>query len=138
MTVGRYLKNVRTGNDRSVVVPAGTSAERPAEPIFGSFRFNISTGRLEVYNGSAFDQLSIAGLTNVIVDEFIGDGSTVVFGSLTNRVDNETDILVFIGGVYQIPSTNYTNDGSYDITFTTAPPGGVTINVLHNINSTAV
>ena len=135
--VGQFYKNRGTGgNAKQVVVPSGTSAERPDNPAVGGSRFNTTSGKLEVFNGVSYDTLSIAGLANVIVDTFTGDGSTVVFGSMTNAVDDATDILVFIGGVFQAPTTTYTVDGSYDITFTSSPPLGVEISVIHNLNST--
>lgn len=138
MPIGNFVKNKRTGSSKSVVIPSGTSADRPDVPIFGSFRFNTTSGSLEVFNGSAFDTIAIEGLSSVVVDDFTGDGSTVVFGSMTNAVSNATDILVFVGGVYQIPNTNYTVDGSFDVTFTTAVPNNVLINIVHNLNSTVV
>ncbi len=140
MPIGNFTKNRRTGNSRQVVIPSGPASDRPSTgvPIFGSFRFNTTVGNLEVFDGTQWNYLALAGLTNVEVDTFTGDGSTTVFGSMTNAVDNETDILVFVGGVYQIPSTNYTVDGSYDITFTAAPPNNVPVNIIHNLNSTVV
>jgi len=138
--VGQFVKNRKTGNNRQVVIPSGTAAERPkvGVPVFGSFRFNTTAGSLEVFDGIQWQYLAVAGLTNVEVDTFTGDGSTVVFGSMTNAVDRETDILVFVGGVYQIPDTNYTVDGSYDITFAAAIANNVPINVIHNMNSTVI
>jgi len=123
---------------RSLILPVGTAAQRPVTPEVGATRFNTTSGSLEVYNGLVWDTMALSGMVDVYVDSFTGDGSTTVFGSLTNQVDNATDILVFIGGVYQIPTTNYTVDGSYDITFVTAPPDGVSINVIQNFNSTTV
>jgi hypothetical protein len=136
---GISIKNRRVGIGKAgVVIPAGTSAERPEVPVFGSLRYNTTGGYMEVFNGTSFVALAIEGLTSVAVDTFTGDGSTVVFGSMTNNVDNATDILVFIGGVYQTPTTNYTVNGTADITFTAAPPNSVSINIIHNLNSTAV
>jgi len=138
--IGNFTKNRRTGNSRQVVIPSGPASDRPRTgvPIFGSFRFNTTAGSLEVFDGTQWKYLALAGLTNVEVDTFTGDGSTVIFGSMTNAVDNATDILVFVGGVYQIPDTNYTVDGSYDITFVTAVANNVPINIIHNMNSTVV
>jgi hypothetical protein len=34
--------------------------------------------------------------------------------------------------VYQIPVTNYTVNGGFDITFTSAPPLGLPVNVIHS------
>jgi single-stranded DNA-binding protein len=41
------------------------------------------------------------------------------------------NIIVFVGSIYQDPATSYTVDGGYDITFTSAPPNTVPINVIH-------
>jgi hypothetical protein len=41
------------------------------------------------------------------------------------------DVIVFIGSLYQIPTTNYTVSG-FSINFTSAPPNGVPINVIHS------
>lgn len=50
-----------------------------------------------------------------------------------------TSIAVFIGGVYQQPTTNYTVSGT-TISFTSAPPApGINpnrITIIHNLNST--
>jgi hypothetical protein len=135
---GRTLKNTIISATESVIIPSGTSAQRPSSPTIGATRFNTTSGNLEVFNGTSFDTIALEGLTNVVVDSFVGDASTTVFGSLTNQIDNETDVLVFVGGVFQIPETNYTVDGSYDITFTTAPPAGVPINIVQNLNTTTV
>ena len=137
--VGQFYKNRGTGgNTKQVVVPSGTSAQRPDHPTVGGSRFNTTTGTLEVFNGIEFESIATVGLADVIVDSFTGDFSTTVFGSMTKRVATATDIIVFVGGVYQKPGTHYTVADSYDITFTTAPPAGVEINILHNLNSTQV
>ena len=62
---------------------------------------------------------------------------------MSQSESDATAIAVFIGGVYQIPTTNYTVSGT-TITFTSAPPAPSlpnspnTIIVIHNINSTNV
>ena len=53
------------------------------------------------------------------------------------NVVSETDILVFVGGVFQNPGVSYTVDGTDDITFTSAPPNGETIIILHGLNEVA-
>jgi hypothetical protein len=35
-------------------LPIGTTAKRPASPVAGQMRFNITTGSIETYNGSAW------------------------------------------------------------------------------------
>ena len=45
------LNGITTFNSTShMKVPAGTTAERPANPQAGDFRYNTSTNRLEFYN----------------------------------------------------------------------------------------
>jgi len=42
-----------------------------------------------------------------------------------------TQLIVFVGSIYQDPASAYTVDGGYNITFTSAPPNTVPINVIH-------
>jgi hypothetical protein len=35
-------------------LPAGTTAQRPASPATGQMRFNTTTSRVEVYNGTSW------------------------------------------------------------------------------------
>ena len=77
-----------------------------------------------------------------MVDNFSGDGSTATF-TMSQAESDATAIAVFVGGVYQQPTTNYTVNGSTTITFLSAPPqytgtSPTSIVVIHNINSTNV
>jgi len=40
--------------------------------------------------------------------------------------------MVFVGSIYQDPTTAYTVDGGFDITFSSAPPQGEPISVIHS------
>ena len=134
MGQGRLLKNPQPQSD-NVVLPTGGSAARPASPVAGSFRFNNDLGQLEYFNGTVYNQVSDAGEVDIVVDEFTGDGSTLTF-SLSTTATGVNQVLVFVGNIYQQPST-YTITGSGDdITFTEAPPDNATINVIQNIAST--
>ena len=88
------------------------------------------------------------------MDKFQGDGSTTVFGggsgvdidgstaaNLSFEVEDPEDIMVFIGGIYQTPTTNYQIVGSgTQIQFGSAPDpiddnGNVNvITVIHGLN----
>lgn len=37
-----------------MVLPSGTTAQRPASPITGQMRFNTTTGSVEVFNGTSW------------------------------------------------------------------------------------
>lgn len=133
MAQGRLLKNPQPQSD-NVVLPTGGSDERPVAPTAGSFRYNLDLGRVEYFNGTVFNQVANAGAVDIEVDTFTGDDSTLTF-SLSVEATGVNQILVFVGSIYQQPSTyNITGSGN-DITFTEAPPSGAPINVIHNLAS---
>ena len=129
--MGYFVKNRRLESGSSgVVVPAGGSATRPLSPAFGLMRFNTDTGLLEFFNGSAFNEVATTGPVVYTVDSFIGDGSTTVF-TMSTQESSASQLLVFLGSIYQDYLTSYTVDGGFDITFTSAPPSGEPISVIH-------
>jgi hypothetical protein len=130
--MGNFLKNRRLLSGSSgVVLPTGGSALRPVSPVFGLIRYNTDLAAVEFFNGSVFVQLSAAGAIDYIVDSFTGDGSTTVF-TMSVQESLTTQVLVFVGSIYQDPLTAYTVDGGFDITFTSAPPDGEPISVIHS------
>jgi hypothetical protein len=130
--MGYFVKNRRLQSGSSgVVLPSGGSALRPTAPRFGLIRYNTDLAAVEYFNGSVFVQLSAAGAIDYTVDSFTGDGSTTVF-TMSIQESLETQIIVFVGSVYQDPTTAYTVDGGFDITFTSAPPDGEPISVIHS------
>lgn len=132
--MGYLVKNRRLqSGSTGVVLPTGSTAERPDVPVFGLIRYNTDSGQVEFFNGTIFQTLSAGGSLTYTVDDFIADGSTTVF-TMSIAESNAEQIIVFIGSIYQIPVTNYTVDGGFDITFTSPPPSGMNINVIHSQN----
>ena len=130
--MGYFVKNRRLQSGSSgVVLPAGGSALRPDAPRFGLIRYNTDLGSVEFFNGTAFVQLGAAGAITYTVDNFIGDGSTLTF-ALSASVSGDDQVIVFVGSIYQTPTTAYTitGGGLDDITFTSAPPVGEPISVI--------
>lgn len=128
--MGYFLKNRRLESGSSgIVIPVGSSATRPDAPVFGLIRYNTDTGTVEYFNGSVFQSLAVTGGINYTVDGFVGDGSSINF-TMSESESAADDIIVFVGSLYQIPTTNYTVSG-FSIDFTSAPPSGVPINVIH-------
>ena len=133
--MGRFVKNPKIdGGALTVEIPHVSTAQRPAGRT-GQIIYNTTTSTYQSFIGSQWYNISTAaGTKTITIDNFQGDGSTTVFGngsgntldgstaaSLSFSVADEEDILVFIGGVYQIPDTNYTVSGN-QITFGSAPP----------------
>jgi hypothetical protein len=141
--MARYLKNPLIGKGTSLaarlpIVPSSSYGDAPTD---GIIRFNVATNRIEFYYNGSWSQVAKIGSVQLVTDTFTGDGVTQTF-TMSQAESDPTAIAVFIGGVYQQPSINYTVNGSTTITFTSAPPApGVnpnTIIVIHNINSTNV
>lgn len=130
--MGYFLKNrqLQSGST-GVVIPTGSSATRPDAPVFGLIRYNTDIGLIEFFNGSIFQSVATAGGVTYTVDTFTGDGSTVAF-NMSTAESSVDQVIVFVGSLYQIPTTNYTVNGTVTITFTSAPPAGVSINVIHS------
>lgn len=132
---GKFLKEPRIDSSaKAITIPSGAAADRPGAPIFGSFRFNTDLGSLEYFNGTAFKTVSEAGEKTLTIDTFVGDASTTTF-TLATTPSAVTQVLVFIGGVFQESTTHYTIS-SDDITFDEAPPTGETITVIQGIAQT--
>lgn len=62
-TASNLIVNVQAANGRlshtdtatgGMFLPVGTTAQRPASPVAGQIRFNTTTSRVEVYNGTSW------------------------------------------------------------------------------------
>jgi stress response protein SCP2 len=84
---------------------------------------------VEFFNGTEFVTLS-SGDVDYTVDNFTGNGVQTDF-TMTVAESTATQIMVFVGSIYQEPVTAYTVNGSVTLTFTSAPPNTVPINVIH-------
>ena len=130
--MGYYVKNRRAQSGSSgVVIPAGGSATRPLAPSFGLIRYNTDLGTVEFFNGTQYVQLGAAGAVNYVIDSFTGDGSTTVF-TMVEAASTASQILVFVGSIYQDSTGAYTVNGGFNITFTSPPPSGEPISVIHS------
>ena len=150
--MGRFVKNPALTQGSSVEIPNVSTANRPAGAN-GQIIFNTTTSTYQVYNGSAWYNVSEASREKTLtVDKFQGDGSTTVFGAGEgNTLDGSTmatlsvvptdatDMVIFVGGVYQIPTTNYTYSGGR-ITFGSPIPAndgtsnGHIVTIIHNLH----
>ena len=138
--MGRSVKNFAI-NDQALAlgIPTTSTALRPAGQN-GQMIYNTTTGTFQVYD-NAWTNVStgISAAATITKDTFTGDGSTMVF-IMSISVTNPQDILVFVGGVYQIPTTSYSVSGT-SLTFGSPPPSSNgydndhIITVLHGFNS---
>jgi len=124
---GQYVFTSNSG----LVIPTGTTAERPSAQE-GILRFNTTTGKYEVSeDGSTFTTLRTEATAGTISkDIFTGDGSTTSFTMTTTPTD-EKNVIVYIDGVMQEPTQNYTMSGTTITTAGEAAHSGARIVVMH-------
>ena len=147
-----------------LLIPKGTTAERPSLPNNGHLRYNTSVNRFEVYEGNIWVFVSNAAPAGVgsnapITQQNLGNGDATetVFGPLDSQDPDPTytvptaaqNVLVFVENVFQLAGTNYTLEQSvsgsltgpnapyadgFYLKFTSAPDLGKPITVLHNFD----
>lgn len=135
--MGRFLKtsaSLGSATAQAVKIPKGNSSKRPTAPSPGDIRFNTDVNAVEFFNGTEFVYQAPAGEVDLTFDHFTGDGSTTTF-TMSSEPTHAKQIMVFIGSVYQDYITAYTTLED-DITFTSAPPNGEVIKVIHGLSST--
>jgi hypothetical protein len=80
---------VKIDNVRGLVIPVGTSAQRPASPDQGLIRYNTTISQFEGYNGTSY--ISIGGVRDV-------DGNTYIVPELSPG-SNENTLFFYTDGV---------------------------------------
>jgi hypothetical protein len=139
--VARFVKSGQfiSLNDKQsggLKLPDGATAQRTVLPLPGEIRYNTTSNNLEFFNGNGYQNVAIKGNVTIVKDSFTGDGSTASY-ILSLTPVNENNILVFVGNVFQNPGVAYSVTGA-TITFSSPPPGGQAVIVLHNFDSTSV
>jgi hypothetical protein len=103
-----------------------------------NFSVSGSTLTFTTAPSTGTDNIEVIHLKSVIgsvkLDSFTGDSSDTTF-DLANTIAGENNTQVFIDGVYQSKS-NYSTSGT-TITFSTAPPNGSAIEVVHIVPDSA-
>jgi len=115
----------------SVTLPKGNTAQRPTAEE-GIIRFNTQSGQYEVsQDGSTYVNLRTSADAGTITkDIFTGDGSTTSFTMSVEPTDLK-NIIVYIDGVMQEPTQNYTMSGTTITTAGEAAHTGARIVVMH-------
>jgi len=121
-TTGATLKVAGTD---SVLIPVGTSAQRPGTPATGMIRLNTTLDSFEFYDSNSWTTAG-ADFTVIATETFNGDNSTVAFTLSSSQTT--ASCIVSINGVVQLPTTAYAVSTT-TLTFTEAPLAGDVIEV---------
>ena len=90
-----------------MLIPKGTTAERPVSPVNGEMRYNTDTNQFEGYQGGAWGQLG-GGATGGGGDEVFVENSTTITTSYTLTTGKNAmstgPITINAGAVVTVPS----------------------------------
>jgi len=121
------IQQVKDLASRALYLPvsasSGVSTELPIPEAQKLIGWNEAETGLQNFDSSTLATLVAYG--TAVADTFVGDGSTVNFTLASNPVAI-ANLDVSIGGVVQVPTTDYTISGT-TLTFTTAPPDDIVI-----------
>jgi hypothetical protein len=102
-----FTGNVTMSSTGFALIPAGTTAERPASPANGQIRYNTTTSQFEGYQGGAWGQLG-GGATGAGGDEVFQENSLIVTTSYTLSTGKNAmsvgPIQINSGAVVTVPS----------------------------------
>ncbi|MGY8864070.1 MAG: hypothetical protein ACKVJK_00440 [Methylophagaceae bacterium] len=147
---------VRLDSAKAVLVPKGSTAERPTYPTNGHLRYNTDTNAFEQYEADSWRGTRYAEPVRVgikVQTLGLGDASEQFFGVLDSGDINfpipvaPQNVLVFVENVFQLPSNEHGVGGNYDVIqnpagkpagwyiyFSEAPPVGKPVTVIHNFD----
>lgn len=106
--IEEITSDYRTSSTGSVIVPAGTTAQRDAPPATGYFRFNLTLNQFEGYDGAdwktfisssevqqnTYAYATATGTGDTIVGEFVPDITTISDGLLLRVKSPGTNTVV--------------------------------------------
>ena len=123
--------NIWLGNASSVPTATSHTVGNISDVTLSS----VSDGQVLTWDSanSYWKNAAASGSTSLNVEKNIltGDGSTVAF-TVSSSIVSENNTQVYIDGVYQ-SKDNYSTSGS-TVTFTTAPPNGAEIEIIHFVS----
>jgi hypothetical protein len=135
----------------NLLLPKGSTANRPVAPLDGMIRYNTTLGEVELYQVSTWRSLRFKESTQ-ITQQSLGNGDYVetYFGPLNpappTTVQSGTtwggqNLLVIVENVIQVFNTNYTivqnpsgKTSGYYIFFSSAVPTAKPVTVLHGFD----
>ena len=144
--MGRLIKNtVFKSGSYAIGLDTTSAGFRPNVQLLtgqSAVRYNTTSDKLEYYSQGLASWQTIGnvgtGTAHVTKDSFSGITGHTEFGPMSFAYNPgfEANVLVHVGGVYQIPGTNYNFYGNTTIHFGSAPSNGSDITIIHGLNST--
>ena len=108
---GTFDNSTNTG---SLILPQGTTAQRPGTAQIGMLRFSTTTSKAEIYDGTAWVEVGGGSASDVFKTIKVSGSADVV-------ADGDSDELTLVAGTGIAISTDATTD---EITISTSGGGG--------------
>jgi phage-related tail fiber protein len=120
----------------AVTVPIGTAAQQPGSPVNGMIRYNSTDDKFEVREAGAWAPVTGGG----ILEQYTATAtaSQTVVNLPWSYSTGANQILVWIEGVKQVTSVDFTETSSTSITFGTGLALGDRIEVIKHVKSNVV
>lgn len=115
--------------ETGVTIPRITTIQRNniTSPKTGRLVFNIDVAQYQYWNGSAWQPMSGGSAVSNYKTTADGSSTTYTFAGATFASTPST--LVFVNGLAQVPTTNYTASGT-NVVFASAPAASAVIDVF--------
>jgi hypothetical protein len=111
--------------------PVGTTAQRPGSPEAGYLRYNSTTGKFEGYTNAWGDLAD--GSDFLVTNSFTTANNSTTAFTISNAVQDEKQLLVFIDGVFQAHNS-YSVSGT-TVTLSTAPASGREVTIYSALSN---
>jgi len=139
-TLYQYIGTTPTGTWKAVdeipVAVGNTNPTTPNPSIPGQIYYQTSTKLLYVWDGAQWDIIGGQYAASLLVNDYVGDGTTTAFATGSSSLINAISIFATIDGVLQSPINDYTISGS-SVLFST-PPAANTLVELRSLVSAPV
>jgi hypothetical protein len=140
--MGRSAKNISfNGSRTSIALPKGATTDQPSSPVAGMLRYNTTENNLEYFNGTEFLLVGggAGGISTITVDTITINGIiptlSYTMSLPVSAPSTEKNILVFLEGVYQKPSSYSVSGTTITLSAVLAGDNGKTLTVLHGFDS---
>jgi len=138
--------SVVINSNQSLIIPVGTTAERPASPSNGMIRYNTTTSRYEARSGSYWVKLGgvedISGNTRILAEATPGATDNILYFYANNNLTVTIDSTKLFAQQIETNNLNINNNTistllpNTDINFITSGTGGIQVgNLVINNNS---
>ena len=114
----------------AVHMPVGTTAQRPTGAA-GYLRYNSTLGKFEGYT-TAWGEIGGGGANTFTTNVYTTSNASTTAFTLSQSVADVNDLIVFVDGVFQVPTAAYTVSGT-TLTLTAAPASGRKV-VAYSVN----